>query len=106
MPVPIFIPALGILNDPPTSPNIGDCYIIGTAPTGAWVGKKNQIVYYGQEFFFTIASAVGSMSTVPPPTDWNFLIPDNYTYVWCLDVSVMRYMKLDASNQWTTIFLV
>ena len=27
------------LADPPASPLIGDCYIVGTSPTGAWSGK-------------------------------------------------------------------
>lgn len=34
------------LNTPPLSPNEGDCYIIGTAPTGDWSGRANAIAIY------------------------------------------------------------
>lgn len=33
-------------NTPPGSPTIGDCYIVGTAPTGAWAGRANRIAVY------------------------------------------------------------
>jgi len=31
------------LNTPPASPVLGDCYIVGGAPTGVWVGSANKI---------------------------------------------------------------
>ncbi len=31
------------LNTPPASPVLGDCYIVGGAPTGVWVGSSNKI---------------------------------------------------------------
>lgn len=34
------------LNTPPGSPAAGDCYVIGSAPTGAWVGKAGQVAVY------------------------------------------------------------
>lgn len=34
---------LSVANDPPPSPVLNDCYLIGTAPTGAWAGRTNQI---------------------------------------------------------------
>lgn len=37
---------LDISNAPPTTPSDGDIYIVGTAPTGAFAGKANQIAYY------------------------------------------------------------
>ena len=30
------------LNDPPASPVLGDCYIVGASPTGAWVGHARK----------------------------------------------------------------
>ena len=38
--------ALSIENDPPVSPTKGDRYLIGLSPSGAWVGKENQIATY------------------------------------------------------------
>lgn len=35
-------------NAPPGSPASGDCYLVGTAGSGAWAGKNNKIaMYYG-----------------------------------------------------------
>lgn len=34
------------LNTPPGSPAAGDCYAIGSAPTGAWAGKAGQVAVY------------------------------------------------------------
>ena len=31
------------LNTPPVSPIVGKCWVVGTSPTGAWVGKAKQI---------------------------------------------------------------
>lgn len=43
------------LNTPPGSPTLGDCYIIGDSPTGAWSGKAKQIAQAieGGWFFVT-----------------------------------------------------
>lgn len=30
-------------NIPPVSPVVGDCYIVGTSPTGAWIGKAKHL---------------------------------------------------------------
>lgn len=38
------IGVIGVLNTPPASPTEGDCYVVGTSPTGAWVGRANCIV--------------------------------------------------------------
>ncbi|MEO6198959.1 MAG: DUF2793 domain-containing protein [Sphingomicrobium sp.] len=34
-------------NAPPTAPAPGSCYIVGTAPSGAWAGKAGQLASYG-----------------------------------------------------------
>lgn len=31
------------LQDPPASPTLGSCYIVGDSPTGAWVGKSQNL---------------------------------------------------------------
>lgn len=31
------------LNTPPGSPTVGQCWVVGSSPTGAWVGKASQI---------------------------------------------------------------
>jgi hypothetical protein len=35
------------INTPPGSPNNGDTYIVGPAPTGAWSGQANSVAYWG-----------------------------------------------------------
>lgn len=34
------------VNTPPSTPTIGDCHIIGSSPTGAFLGNTNKIAYY------------------------------------------------------------
>jgi len=36
----------GARADPPASPNFGDCYIVGTSPTGEWSGKSQAVAGY------------------------------------------------------------
>lgn len=43
------------VNTPPGAPAAGDCYIVGTSPTGAWASQANTVAYY--------------------TTGWNFLTP-------------------------------
>lgn len=31
------------LQDPPASPALGSCYIVGDSPTGAWIGKSRNL---------------------------------------------------------------
>ena len=50
------------INTPPGSPSAGDCYIVGSSPTGAWVGQANAVA------FFTTA--------------WNFITPFKGMTVW------------------------
>lgn len=43
------------LTAPPGSPVNGDTYIVGPAPTGAWVGKANQVaVWDGSAWVFGV----------------------------------------------------
>lgn len=49
---------INILDTPPGSPSTGDRYIVGTTPTGAFVGQaKNIAVYNGSGWDFTTISA-------------------------------------------------
>ncbi len=43
------------LNTPPSSPALGDCYIIGDSPTGAWSGKAKQIAQAIEGGWFFVA---------------------------------------------------
>lgn len=50
------------INTPPGSPSAGDCYIVGSSPTGAWTGQANAVAYY--------------------TTIWNFITPFKGMTVW------------------------
>lgn len=41
-------------NTPPISPSIGDCYIIGSTPTGAWAGNTGKVAICESGTSFTI----------------------------------------------------
>jgi len=43
-----------IANDPPGAPADGVRYIVGAAPTGAWVGHANAIAYYSGGWLFAM----------------------------------------------------
>lgn len=53
-------------NTPVGSPTVGDAYILGTAPTGAWAGRANQIAVYtsGGWRYFPDRDNTGSIITV------------------------------------------
>lgn len=42
----LLMGAISLTNTPPGSPTAGDCYICGTAPTGAWAGRANKVAIY------------------------------------------------------------
>lgn len=52
-------------NTPPASPIAGELYIIGHAPTGAWLGRTNNISYYN--------------------TTWKFISPNEGMTIWVND---------------------
>jgi len=50
-------PVIAIQNTPPSSPNKGDRYLVGTEGSGDWSGKDNQIaVWDGTQWIFDIPS--------------------------------------------------
>lgn len=54
------------LSAPPGSPVAGDTYIVGSAPSGAWAGKTNQVaVWSGSAWVFGV-----------PRTGWVAYIED------------------------------
>lgn len=63
----------GVLtNTPPGSPSTGDAYVVGTSPTGAWVGFNNQVtIWDGTAWQFSGTAKTGwsvrdaSVSTTP-----------------------------------------
>lgn len=57
------------VNTPPGSPNPGDCYIVGSSPTGAWIGYSNYIAFY--------------------TTGWNFIPPVKGMTVWIDSLSLL-----------------
>ena len=57
------------LNTPPGSPAAGDCYVIGTSPTGAWTGQAKTLAYY--------------------TTGWNFITPWEGLTVWANDTNAL-----------------
>ena len=40
------------LNTPPSTPAIGDSFIVGPAPTGAWSGQAHRLVQWNAEWIF------------------------------------------------------
>lgn len=57
------------LNTPPGSPMAGDCYVIGTSPTGAWSGQAKTVAFY--------------------TTGWNFITPWEGLTVWANDTNAL-----------------
>lgn len=61
------------LNTPPGSPVKGDRYLVGTVPTGAWVGKASNIAWYDGAAWQFDAPAAGW-------TVYNVALAYNLTY--------------------------
>lgn len=58
------------VNTPPGSPVAGDCYVIGTSPTGAWVGQAKAIAIYS--------------------TGWTYVTPWEGLTVWAMDTNALN----------------
>jgi hypothetical protein len=50
--------------DPPASPTIGSCYIVGPSPTGAWAGKSQFVAGYSAGGWRFIAPIEGMSAYV------------------------------------------
>lgn len=59
------IGVIGVTNTPPGSPTEGDCYVVGTSPTGVWTGKANCIAgrYNGGWIFVPGFDSAGTQIT-------------------------------------------
>jgi len=57
------------VNTPPGSPVAGDCYIVGTSPTGVWASHAKALAYY--------------------TTGWNFITPWEGLTVWAKDANAL-----------------
>lgn len=54
---PFWVTVDGVLNAPPGAPAVGDTYVIGAAPTGAWAGFANRLAQW---------AGVWALASVPP----------------------------------------
>lgn len=66
------------LNTPPGSPTVGQCWVVGSSPTGAWVGKASQI-----------AQAVDGGG-------WFFVAPFKRLKLW--NETTDEYVMFDGTN--------
>jgi len=57
-------------NDPPASPAIGDCYIVGPAPTGEWAGWADAIAGFSAGGWRRIAAVEGMRLYVHATEQW------------------------------------
>lgn len=60
--------ALGVIrktNNPPGSPQDGDNYIVGGAPTGAWGGKNHKIATYFDGVWLFIPGVDSNGTNIP-----------------------------------------
>jgi hypothetical protein len=62
----------GPIADPPSSPAVGDCYIVGASPTGDWAGKANALMGYSSGGWRAVMPVDGM--TVFVKTSANFAI--------------------------------
>lgn len=58
------------LNSPPSSPAIGACYIVDTAPTGSWAGKAECLAAFTSGGWQFIAPVEGLMAYVKSSSTW------------------------------------
>jgi hypothetical protein len=66
------------LNTPPGSPTVGQCWVVGSSPTGAWAGKASQIAQ---------AADGGS---------WFFVAPFKRLKLW--NETTDEYVMFDGTN--------
>ena len=57
-------------NDPPASPGVGDCYIVGSSPTGAWVGWTGKLAGFSAGGWRGVAAVPGMRVDVQSTDQW------------------------------------
>ena len=74
------------LNTPPGSPENGDAYIVGTSPTGVWVGKENCIAAYYQDQWYYVPGFDSDGTQIEMSEEQVGLMvwskPDGDFYIW------------------------
>jgi hypothetical protein len=74
------------LNTPPGSPENGDAYIVGTSPTGVWVGKENCIAAYYQDQWYYVPGFDSDGTQITMSEEQVGLMvwskPDGDYYIW------------------------
>jgi hypothetical protein len=77
------------LNTPPSTPINGDAYIVGTSPTGIWVGKDNCIAAYYQDQWYYVPGFDSSGTQITMGSDqiglMVYSISESDFYVWAED---------------------
>lgn len=71
-------------NTPPASPNNGDTYVVGTAPTGIWVGNAKAIAYWTTN------------DPANPSGTWNYFVPKAGWIIY--DVAQTSNYQFDGAN--------
>ena len=68
----LVVPAVeeGSRASPPASPAIGACYIVAASPTGAWVGKQQNLAAYSSGGWRFIAPIEGMTAYVRSSSVW------------------------------------
>lgn len=86
-----WVPVLSIsMAAPPPSPAIGDVYIIGTAPTGAWAGQPGKLAEY----------TTAGWSIINPPDGHGVSLPDGRVYERIAGTYVQKIARDVQSGQW------
>lgn len=52
------------LSAPPGSPAIGNCYLVGSSPTGAWAGRQNELAAFTSGGWRFVAPREGMVALV------------------------------------------
>jgi len=73
-------PVASVLNTPPVSPSVGDRYIVGLSPSGAWVGHSKDIAGWNGDA-------------------WIYATPSNGWYAWN---NATATFYLYSSSAWAT----
>lgn len=55
---------------PPSAPTTGACFILGTAPTGAWAGKANALACYTQGGWRFVSAIEGMAAYIRSESIW------------------------------------
>lgn len=92
------------LNTPPGSPTVGQCWVVGSSPTGAWAGKANQIAQAvdGGGWYFVVPFKRLRL--------WNETADEYYVYdgaAWVPDSLLLKetgeYLRVEHKTEDVTV---